>query len=369
MKVLHLLAEGKLGGIEVLLRQYSLRSKLNHVFVFVWGGGSVYEEMQACGIPCINLEEKHGKFCHNVKRILDICRQEKPDVVIAHHEAPQFKTVISCLNVFMPGVKTIAYAHANGKDIALNGNRIKSFLNKKIHKRGFKKADKVIAVSESVKESLIKIFSVPSDKISVIYNGTDLSLFRPDSRMSLHNPARLIYVGRLIEEKGVQTTLRALSRLPGECSWTFDVVGDGAYRETLEEQVKKLDLTENVHFFGSRKDIPKLLAEHDIFIHMPEEEGFGITIIEAMAAGLFCICRDRGGIPEILSDGTDGLLVSSEENLTAVLKQILADDAHSLFERIRENACKKAQRFGIEHFTEQLDAAVLKLRSTNTSCG
>lgn len=362
MKVLHLLSAGNIGGIETLLQKYSLRSKLDNVFVFVWGGGDVYKEMQNCGIPCINLEEKRGKFYHTVKRILDVCKQEKPDVVIAHHAAPQFKVVISCLSVLIPQIKTVTYAHANGNDIASNGNRIKSFVNKVIHKCGFRKAKKVIAISESVKDSLTEVFSVPSNKISVIYNGTDTSRFVPNFRMGMHNPVRLVYVGRLIEEKGVQTTLQILSQLPKDYNWTFDIVGDGIYREFLEDQVKSLDLTKNVCFLRSRKDIPELLKKHDIFIHMPEwEEGFGIAIIEAMSAGLLCICRAKGGIPEIISNGIDGILVYSEEDLTNVLKRILTDANNQHLINIREKAHKKAQEFSIEHFTEQLDATILKL--------
>lgn len=360
MKVLHLLASGNYGGIETLVQQYSLKSQLDNIFVFVWGGGDIYDEMKSRGISCINLNEKRDDFLHTVWKILDLCKKERPNVVISHHTAPQFKAVITCLKHLSPETKTIAYAHANGSDIATNGSRVKSFVNKQIHKVGFGSADKIIAISESVKKSLTDVFSVPPDKISVIYNGTDTSKFMPDVREEFHEPIRLIYVGRLVEEKGVQTTLEALRQLPADLNWSFDIVGDGTYRGKLEAQAKEAGISERVHFMGTHGNIPELLKEHDVFIHMPQwEEGFGITVIEAMAAGLLCLCMDKGGIPEIITNGKDGILVQSEEQLIAILDDIVKKSNAALIANIRKNAIERSKNFGISHYVKQLDELII----------
>ena len=359
MKVLHILASGGFGGIETLLNKYSLLSEMDNVFVFVWGGGAIYESMKAQNIPCININEKQGKFFHSVKEIVDVCKRENPDVIITHHSAPQFKIVIAWMSLIHPNIKTIAYAHANGNDIAVNGNKIKSFINKKINEIGFKRADKIIAISESVKESVVEVFGVSAGKVSVVYNGTDISTFNSVLQEKLHIPTSIVYIGRLIKEKGVQVTLRVLAMLPKTFKWTFDIVGDGPYRHILEKQVEDSGINENVHFYGSRSDIPDILKSHDIFIHMPEwEEGFGITVIEAMAAGLVCICANKGGIPEIIENGRDGFLVNSEKELNDILKKIMKNPDQMNLYSIKENAIRKASKFSIECYAKHLDAEV-----------
>ena len=236
------------------------------------------------------------------------------------------------------------------------------FIRKIILKASLKRSTKVIAISKDVKNSLIDYLRIPEDHISVIYNGIDTSRFTTNIQKDLHYPARLIYVGRLIKEKGVQLTLEALSNLPKELKWTFDVIGDGSYRKELEQQVNALELTDQVHFMGNCGNVPELLKEHDVFIHMPEwDEGFGITIIEAMAAGLLCICRAKGGIPEIMTNGKNGILIYSTKELTKVLSDLLLKPIKSQIFKIRNNAVIRSKDFDIHRFSIQLDFEINSL--------
>lgn len=360
MKVVHILASGGFGGIETLLREYSSRSRLDNIFVFVWDGGPVYEEMKNNGIPCILLGAPTGKFLESVKRILEVCETIGPDAVITHHSSPQFKVALAYLGLFRPKIKTAAYVHANAQDIARNGNGIKSAVNKALQKLGLNSADHVIAISGSVKESLIREFHTRKEKISVIYNGVDTSSFAklPET---CHQPLQMIYVGRLIREKGVQTTIAALESLKGKMAFCFSIVGDGPYCETLKAMVRQRGLADQVRFLGSRRDIPALLEGADIFIHMPEwEEGFGITVVEAMAAGKVCVVADSGALPEIVTDGVNGFLVEkgNAQALARKIQEIAGKLASEEMQKIRTNAVKRAEDFSIQRYSEALDALV-----------
>ena len=359
MKVLHLLASGGYGGIESLMRSYSKKSQLDNIFVFVWGTGDIYNDMYNQGIECINLNEKNGRFIHTVMAIIKKCNEIKPNVIITHHDVAQFKAVLIYLRIFKPNIKTIAYAHENAVDIVQNGNKIKSFLTKKINAIGFHCADGVVAISKSVQKSIEDIFKIPNKKIKVIYNGTDTKKIPHRIRKTVTNNTKLLYVGRLIEKKGVQTTINALAMLPMSLNWTFDIVGDGPYRATLEKQVKKVGLIKKIHFYGECNNIPEILNEHDIFIHMPSwEEGFGITVIEAMSAGMICICLKKGGIPEIIEHGIDGILVDSKEELVRILEKIMFSTFNKDIYQISNVAIKKAQKFSIEKFSNELDSYI-----------
>lgn len=94
MRVLHLLASGEFGGIESLMRSYSSKSQLDNVFVFVWGAGSIYDDMCAQGVKCVNLKEENGRFLHTVVVIIKKCDEIRPDVVVTHHDVAQFKAVL-----------------------------------------------------------------------------------------------------------------------------------------------------------------------------------------------------------------------------------------------------------------------------------
>lgn len=363
--MLHLLASGGFGGIESLMRSYGKESKHDNIFVFVWKTGVVYDDMCNQGITCVYLQEKNGEFFHTVKAIIKKCNEIKPDIVISHHDVAQFKAVLVYLRVFNSKIKTIAYAHENGTDIAQNGNRFKSFVTKKINKLGFRSANGIVAVSKSVQKSIEAIFKIPAEKIKVIYNGTETETIHFRIRENIASNTKLLYVGRLIKEKGVQTTIDALAMLPMSLKWTFDIVGDGSYREVLERQVKKKGLQEKVHFCGACNNIPEILNNHDVFIHMPSwEEGFGITVIEAMAAGMLCICLSRGGIPEIIENGKDGILVESKEELANVLEKVISNNCDGKIDQISIWASRKAKMFGIEKFANELDSYIKEIHES-----
>ena len=95
---------------------------------------------------------------------------------------------------------------------------------------------------------------------------------------------------------------------------------------------------------------------------MPEwDEGFGITIIEAMAAGLLCICRAKGGIPEIMTNGKNGILIYSTKELTKVLSDLLLKPIKSQIFKIRNNAVIRSKDFDIHRFSIQLDFEINSL--------
>ena len=363
MKVMHFLALGRYGGIETLMREYAHYSNHDNIFVFVWGGGEVYEDLKAEGVKTIVLNERNGSTIRIVKRLIKLCVNERIDVIVTHNNSPQFRMLVIWLRLFHPSIKTIAYAHTYGHGIVKYNTHIKNILSKPLNTIGFRSANAVIAISKSVKDSLIKLVHVPPSKISVIYNGVNLDRFEPRKNLEIYDSVKIIFVGRIIKEKGVQNILEVFSLLRDLENWQLSIVGDGPYRKELEHISYLMHLTERVQFLGERDDIPQLLKCQDIFIHMPEyEEGFGITVIEAMAAGLLCICKKTGGIPEIIEDGVSGILVDTNEDLTNILKTILKnmDNEKTMNQivRMKEKAIERSNSFNIKKFVNSLDEII-----------
>lgn len=232
-------------------------------------------------------------------------------------------------------------------------------LRKWIFRTTFLMADAAVAISHSVRDSLVQYLKVPENRISVIHNGAILERFHR-GRTEGGKTLRLIYVGRLIEEKGVQTILQALGYLrDADCRLT--IVGDGDYRAPLQAIAKELDIDSRVQFLGTRDDVPELLADSDVFVHLPDcAEGFGIAVVEAMASGLICVCGDRGALPEIVEDGVSGFLVKNNdpERLAEIVRAIAGNPNSEAYAKIRANAVTAAGRFSIEAFTAKLDALI-----------
>lgn len=131
---------------------------------------------------------------------------------------------------------------------------------------------------------------------------------------SPHESLSLIWIGRIVPIKNLQMLLDALVVLK-QSGMTLQVtiVGDGELRSSSESFVAKQHLA-NVKFLGYRNDIPRLLAQHEVFVLTSLNEGFGRVLVEAMACGLAIVATRVGGVPELIQHQKNGLLVESRNH-------------------------------------------------------
>lgn len=354
MTVLHLLYSGGTGGIEKLCKDISLNSvKTKNVFTFVSSGGCFYEEIKNSGKEVYLLNLKNKNILKLKNEIFRLKKQTAADVIVIHHPAPLI-WLASILMMLTKKNKTklLVYAHNNYSEITS-----RKIWKECIYRYLLKKCDGVIAISEFVKQSILKKVPIKKEKIHVVYNGINVSQYKFNAvkdKDTLH----IIFVGRLIREKGVHVLIDSMKKLSNDCDAFLTIVGDGPARVELEKQVKTLNLNDRIIFTGIRNDIPNLLSNSDIFVHPAVwEEGFGITIIEAMASGLICVAFNKGAIPEILQNGKNGFIVeeTSSEALYKQLVQIYENIQSDGIAKIREAAINRAKHFSIEKVVDRLD--------------
>src|SRR5262249_40915349 len=131
-------------------------------------------------------------------------------------------------------------------------------------------------------------------------------------------------LSRLVAPKGIEDAIRAMAHIVhGHARASMVIVGAGPHEPQLRKLVGELRLGAWIHFVGFRKDVADCLHSFDCFLSPSLSEGFGLTILEAMAAGLPIIATPVGGIVEIIEDGQSGLFVkerSCEGIATAVLR-------------------------------------------------
>jgi glycosyltransferase involved in cell wall biosynthesis len=234
--------------------------------------------------------------------------------------------------------------------------------------------DRVVAVSLAVRADLIRQ-GVDERKIALIYNGIDLSRFRPPGcphplkrvpgssgypAGAGESPAArapvIGLVGRLEPEKGHHCFLdaaRLLLTQHGGCR--FWIVGTGSLQQELRDYAEKLGIARQVEFLGLRDDIPALLAQMTVVAQPSLSEAFSLSLVEAMSMGKPCVASNIGGIKEILVDRENGLLV--EPGKPRVLAERIAwllehpDEARRMGEAAARTA---AERFDAGVMTEGL---------------
>jgi colanic acid/amylovoran biosynthesis glycosyltransferase len=177
----------------------------------------------------------------------------------------------------------------------------------------------IVTVSDFSANWLRRDFPAAADKIYRVYNGLDLTTFKPATPGT--KPVRLLSIGRLIEKKGFAFLIEAchLLRTSG-VDFVCEIVGEGPERGHLEELIQSYHLSDTVRLRGkmTQTEIVDLLARSSIFVFPAIQDRSGDTdnlptvLIEAMASNLPMIATGIAGIPEIVQDHENGLLVQEK---------------------------------------------------------
>jgi glycosyltransferase involved in cell wall biosynthesis len=223
-----------------------------------------------------------------------------------------------------------------------------------------------IAVAGIIRDILVGA-GVRADRVSVVNSSIDLGTFvksdqqRAEARAELGIPpgARVLgNVAALAWHKGQTDLLSAMPRVaasfPG--AWCV-IVGAGDEREPLEKQAAALGGGVRILLTGMRRDVPRLLNAFDVFCMPSHYEGFCNSVLEALATGLPVVATRAGGLPEIVEDGTTGLLVPPRdpEALAAGIVRVLSDA--ELAHRLSEAGERAAQaRFGVDLMVDKTTA-------------
>lgn len=223
---------------------------------------------------------------------------------------------------------------------------------------GLKKASYYISISaEITKKALAVGFS--KEKIMYVPNGVDMSLFHRESAPApLHTPLKVLFVGRLVEEKGLFVLLEAWKTVAHEHKdCRLDIVGDGCLRQQLEDKASYFNIADTVHFLGKSNNTAAHYKLADIYVLPSFHEGLSNTLLEAMASGLPVISTQISGTSDIIRNGVTGFLVkpgNPNELAQAILTLLKSKD---LREEMGQGAQSVIQnKFSIEAVISQLES-------------
>jgi len=228
-----------------------------------------------------------------------------------------------------------------------------------------KLATGVIATSREQKKILKRFYFLDDQKIHLVYNGIDTDLFIPGIDVSSlrkkynlePNDRVILSLARIKEEKGIQITILSLPNILTKFPQTkLLIVGEGEYKNTLKELVKKIGVEKNVIFetFIPYEDLPKYFNLADIFVNSTiRENGYDLTLAQAMACSKVVISSNIGSVPTIIKDGENGLLVPKGDvnSLTESIIRIWSEA--DLRKKIEEEGRKTVvKEFSVESMVE-----------------
>ena len=231
--------------------------------------------------------------------------------------------------------------------------------------------DCIVAISKSI-HSQLQIGGLPNSKIRIIYEGMDLSLYPKSPPLRLRRREEPMVIGtvaHLSREKGLNFLIEAASQNPGAKErLRFVIVGDGDCLPELRALVQAKGLEAIFQFAGFHTNISQYMKTFDVFALPSLSEGLSSAILEAMAASLPIIATEVGGIPELVQDGDNGLLVLSADSAAlARAIQHLANDPEAARRMGLRGRERMEERFTLERKileTEQLCNDLLRDRGS-----
>lgn len=306
-------------AIQAYLISKGLAEK-GHQVTFLTRPSDRWEEIKRSGDFDVEFAEIKGSLdLKTVSHIRRIVREKGIDIIHVHKGRGLSLALIASLFLKVGGV--VIHRTVNFPLDPLNSIKYR-----------LKRLDRVIAVSNAIKGTLIESGHLSSDKILVVHRGVNLEKFNPGGghnlniRSELNIPPNSRIVGsvaNVYSYKGYDNLIEAaaiLLKIHPETIFLFvGAIGDRGYYETLKNRISDLGLEKGIIFTGFRQDVPDLINIFDVGVLASTSEGFPGAILQKMAMGKPVVSTNIGGIPEIIDDGLNGFLVPPNE------PQLLAD--------------------------------------------
>ena len=358
MKVLNLLASGGMGGIERLCKDIMEKTDFENRICFLFDEGKIYEEMKSKNLAVFSLKNRKKNINLIVKDIVEYCRKEKIDIITVHHGGIKCNIIYLLLMKKLPNVKFVRYLHGcyDNFTFGRGKNKINDLIVDIVMRITLKKSDLIICISNACKNSFEKKFNLKNKRKTTIYNGISNIFFEtPIKKKFKDENINIIYIGRLVKVKGVDRLINVMSSLNKEQNNVkLTIVGDGDERNNLELLAQEKGIANKVTFTGLQSNVIEWLDKSDIFVYPSLwEEGFGISVVEAMARGCIPLVSNRGGLPEVVDYNSIYLFNNEEE-----LKQKIIELKNSNnVERLINDCVKQAKKFSIDNTINKLEKA------------
>ncbi len=338
--VVHLIYRLDFGGLETLLVECINRlpeNKYRHAIICLTDYTAFSKKIADPSVEIFALHKLPGLGLSTHVQIWKLLRKLKPAILHTYNLA----TIEYAFTATLAAVPIRIHAE-HGRDAGDpdGKNRKHNFLRRWL----VPFIDAYIPVSADLQHWLKSVVGIPEAKIQLITNGVDTIQFKPvvpedsSQRLTLFGGDCFVIgtVGRIQDVKNHAGLIDAFIRLQAlmsstECELRLVIVGDGPLLAPLKEKIAAAGIGHLVWLPGARTDIADIMRTFDLFVLPSIAEGTPVTVLEAMASGLAVVATRVGGLPEVITDQVDGLLVppSDTEQLAAALQSLISHPAYA----------------------------------------
>ena len=340
MRVLHVISSLEIGGAQRLLSDLLPLQKMMGVdvslLVLKAEDSDFTRKVLDAGVPIISLNATTFRNPLLAIKLRGVIKNF--NIVHAHlvHALYLCSIAARCLDV-----KLVYTEHSTS-----NNRRGKSFM-RPIEKWIYGRYEKLISISEQTQTALQGWLQSSDKRFVVIHNGVDTEAFSSIRQKKI--PNSLIMVSRFASSKDQETVIRAMKMLNEDVTVRF--VGDGEKLEHCKQMARDCGVENRVSFLGARSDVSNLVAESYIGIQSSNWEGFGLTVVEMMAAGLPVIATDVDGLKQVVEGAGVLFPVGDEVALAHQVNHILNDKI--FYDSLSEASKKRAEKYDISMTAQQ----------------
>jgi glycosyltransferase involved in cell wall biosynthesis len=353
MKILQVINSFATGGAEKLLLETIplYREKGIVMDVLVLNGTNYPFMQQLKALECCTIYSLGSKSVYNPLHIFQIIPYlKKYDILHVHLFPAQYWVVLAKLLSFSK-TKLLFTEHN------ITNVRIQNKVFKLIECIIYFYYNKIICITNEIKNVMQQHTNSESDKFVVIENGVNLATIReskPYQKTEIHPSINqdniiLIQVAGFREQKDQPTLIKALSHLP--VKYKLLLVGDGVLQLDCEKLVQELQLSERVLFLGLRDDVPQLLKTVDIVVLSSHYEGLSLSSIEGMASGKPFVASNVAGLSEVVAGAGVLFDQGNDKELAKVLENLMDNSDH--YHAIATACQEKANQYDISTMVEQ----------------
>lgn len=346
MKIIIVVPEFGLAGAETMVENlvYNLNRKKNSIIlVSLFDYKSpITERLEAKGIKIFYLGKKKGLDFTMVKKLSRIFKNEKPDVIHTHRYVLEY---VVPANIISGNCKIIHTVHNIAtKEVNKSQRLLQRFFFKHFNVTP-------VAISELIKESIIKEYGLSEKNVPVILNGIDLS--NCIQKRDYKKNHIILNIGRFAEQKNQLFLIDIFAKIHKLYpDYKLKIIGNGPLYEDLLNKIQKMDLADSIIIEKDKPSCFKDLNEADIFVMPSLWEGVPMTIIEALGTGLPIVASNVGGIPNMLENNKNGILSKLELDDFVNNICMLIDD-EKLRQKIGKQALLNSKRFTAKEMAEK----------------
>lgn len=367
MKILHIIPNLKKGGAERLVIDIvrALLNLGNNVKLILFEDKIEYPiEDIAPFVEVVPAKVSLSVWKRNtyeIDRLQNAIESFQPDIIHSH----LFEAEIVSRSCNFPHAKW--FTHVHDRMPSLKKLRITSLFSKRDLTQYFERkflfkqydlhgGNRFVAISEDIGAYLTHILP-EKNKVILLKNAIDVKRFSSSSRNKEETCEifKLISIGRLDHNKNHRLLLECVSILISQGQQVhLSILGEGDQRMLLENKIHSLNLQQSVSLLGTVNDVEKHLWDSHVYVHSALSEGFGLTLIEAMAAGLPVVALDGGGNRDLVENGINGYLIAQPDAKLFAEKIINLLQNHQMRSDMGKYAAQFAQQFSMESYGEKL---------------